>query len=363
MIPFLDLREQHKFFREEIDSKLERIIYESSNFILGEEVSKFEKEFSSYCSSRYAVGVNSGTDALKLALIAFGIGHGEEVVLPVNTAIPCGMAIKDVNAEPHFVDINEDYLIDVDKIEPAINEKTRVIMPVHLYGKCCNMGRIMEIAGKYNLKIIEDCCQAHGTRYRGEKVPIGNIGCFSFYPSKNLGAWGDGGMIVTDNEEINNKIKLLRNYGQSSKYHADILGINSRLDEIQATILRVKLKHLDGFNNKRRELAKLYNDLLEDLKEIKTQDYNPENNYHLYVIRTRNRDELMSYLKDKQIGTLIHYPIPLHLQKAFSYLKHKEGDFPKAEEFSKEILSLPMYPELRKNEVEDVCREIKKYFR
>lgn len=362
MIPFLDLKEQHKFFREEINNKLERIIHESSNFILGEEVKEFEKEFSNYCNKKYGIGVNSGTDALKLALIASSIGRGDEVILPVNTAIPCAMAIKDVNAEPRFVNINENYLIDVDKIELAINEKTKAIMPVHLYGIACEMDRILKIASKYNLKVIEDCCQAHGTRYRGEKVPIGNIGCFSFYPSKNLGALGDGGMVVTDDEEINNKIRLLRNYGQSTKYHTDILGINSRLDEIQASILRVKLKHLDEFNNKRKEIAKLYNNLLEDVKEIKTTDYNPENIYHLYVIRTKNRDELMDYLKEKQIGALIHYPIPLHLQKAFSYLKYKEGDFQKAEEFSKEILSLPIYPELRKNGVEEVCREIKNYF-
>ncbi|MEK6873200.1 MAG: DegT/DnrJ/EryC1/StrS family aminotransferase [Nanoarchaeota archaeon] len=369
MIPFLDLKKQHELFREEIYSKLERVIYESSNFILGEEVDKFEKEFADYCGYRYGIGVNSGTDALKLALKAYDIGKGinDEVILPVNTAIPCAMAIKDAGAEVCFVDVNDNYLIDVNKIEEKINEKTKAIMPIHLYGRACEMDKILKIASKYNLRVIEDCCQAHGTRYSGQKVPIGDIGCFSFYPSKNLGVLGDGGMVVTDEEEVNNKIRLLRNYGQSTKYYADILGINSRLDEIQASVLRVKLKHLDEFNNKRRENAKMYNHFLQDVKKIKIPDYNPENIYHLYVIRVedkdgKSRDGLMNCLKSKEIGTRIHYPIPLHLQKALSYLNHKEGDFPNAEKFAKEILSLPMYPELTKKEIYEVCKNVYDYF-
>ena len=370
MIQFLDLKKQHSFLREEIDSKLEKVIYESSNFILGEEVKKFEEEFSTYCGKKYGIGVGNGTDALKLSLKAYDIGTSEkidEVILPVNTAIPCAMAIKDAGAEVCFVDVNENYLIDVDKVESAINEKTKAIMPVHLYGQACDMDEVLELANTYNLKIIEDCCQAHGTRYKGIKVPVGDIGCFSFYPSKNLGTLGDGGMIVTDNKEINDKIKLLRNYGQSTKYHADILGINSRLDEIQAGVLRIKLKHLDEFNDKRRENAKIYNHFFQDVKETKIPDYNSENIYHLYVIRVedkdgKSRDGLMDYLESKKIKSLIHYPIPLHLQNAFSYLNHKKGDFPNAEKFAKEILSLPMYPELRKKDIEEVCGEVRNYF-
>ncbi len=366
-VNFLDLRQHHESLKKEIEGAIESVI-RKSNFILGEELKKFEQEFASYCNKKYGIGVGNGTDALKLALKALNIGYGDEVILPVNTAIPCAMAIKDVNAELCFVDIDDNYLIDADKIEEKINGKTKAIMPVHLYGRACEMEKILEIANKHNLKVIEDCCQAHGTKYMGIKVPIGDIGCFSFYPSKNLGALGDGGMVVTDDEEINNKIMLLRNYGQSTKYNADILGINSRLDEIQASILRTKLKHLDKFNEKRRENARLYNNLLKDIKEIKVLEYNMENNYHLYVIRIedkngKNRDDLMTYLKERQIYSLIHYPIPLHLQKAFSYLGYKEGSFPNAEKFSREILSLPMYPELKENQIREVCKEIENYFK
>ncbi|MEK6830882.1 MAG: aminotransferase class V-fold PLP-dependent enzyme, partial [Nanoarchaeota archaeon] len=360
-VSFLDLRQHHESLKKEIENAIELVI-RKSNFILGEEGKLFEREFSNYCNKKYGIGVNSGTDAIKLALIAYGIGSGDEVILPVNTAIPCAMAIKDINAEPCFIDVDDNYLIDINKIEERINEKTKAIMPIHLYGQTCDMDKILELANKYNLEVIEDCCQAHGAEYKGKKVPIGEIGCFSFYPSKNLGALGDGGMIVTDNEELKEKLMLLRNYGQKDKYNADILGINSRLDEIQAAILRVKLKYLDSFNEKRKKLAGLYNNSLKDIKEIKTIGFNSESIYHLYVIRTRNRDELMDYLKEKQITALIHYPIPLHLQKAFSYLNHKPGDFPNAEKFSKSILSLPMFPELEEKEVRKVCEEIRNYF-
>ena len=365
-VNFLDLKKQHNFLGDEIEKAINGVIKKSS-FILGEELKNFEQEFASYCNKKYGIGVGNGTDALKLVLMALKIGKGDEVILPVNTAIPCAMAIKDVGAEPCFIDVNEDYLIDVNKIEEKITDRTKAIMPVHLYGQACDMDKILEIARKYGLKIIEDCCQAHGTLYNGMRVPISEIGCFSFYPSKNLGALGDGGMIVTDNEELKNRLMLLRNYGQKDKYNADILGINSRLDEIQAAILRIKLKHLDNFNEKRGKIARLYSELLKGIKEVILPKYNPESVYHLYVIRIenkgyKNREGLIDYLKSRGIGSLIHYPVPLHLQKAFSYLNYKIGDFPNSEKFSKGILSLPIYPELTENEVKKVCEEIRDFF-
>lgn len=360
-IVFLDLNEHHKSMNSEIDKAIKKVI-SNSNFILGEELEKFENEFANYCEKKYGVGVGNGTDAIKIALMALDVKENDEVIIPVNTAIPTAMAIKDAGAEICFVDCDDDYLIDVNDIEKKINNKTKFIIPVHLYGKACDMDRIFEIANRYGLKVIEDCCQAHGSLYKGKKVPIGEIGCFSFYPSKNLGALGDGGMIVSNDEKIYNKLKLLRNYGQSSKYNADILGVNSRLDEIQAAILRVKLKYLDEFNEKRKNIAKLYDNLLKLNHYLVTTDYNNENNYHLYVIRVKNRDDLLNYLKSKNIATLIHYPVPLHMQKSFSYLEHTKNDFPNAERFSREILSLPMYPEMKEENAIKVCKEINDYY-
>jgi len=251
---------------------------------------------------------------------------------------------------------NEDYLMNVDEIEEKINERTKIIMPVHLYGRACDMDRILEIANKHNLEVVEDCCQAHGAKYYGKKVPIGNIGCFSFYPSKNLGGLGDGGMIVGDSSEFNDKVRLLRNYGQKDKYHSDILGVNSRLDEMQAAILRVKLKYLDEFNEKRRKIARLYNELL---KDVVVPSYDEGNVYHLYVVRVRERERLIEYLKEKEIGSLIHYPVPIHKQKAFSNLS---GSHLNTEKFSGEILSLPIYPELGEGEVRRVCEAIDEFY-
>ena len=289
------------------------------------------------------------------------IKRKEEIIVPVNTAIPTIMAIRAIGSIPRLIDVNENYLIDSKKIEPVINKKTKVIMPVHLYGKVCDMDKIIEIAKKHNLKVIEDCCQAHGAEYKGKKVPIGEIGCFSFYPSKNLGALGDGGMIITNNERIKEKLILLSNYGQEDKYNARIFGINSRLDELQAAILRIKLKYLEEFNKKRRENAKKYNELLSEVKGVIIPDYEEGHVYHLYVIRHKKRYELINYLKEKEILTQIHYPIPIHLQEAFSYLKYRKGDFPNAEKFSNEILSLPMFPELTDKELRKVCEEINNF--
>ena len=359
-IPFLDLKKQHEFLKDELELVINNVI-KNSNFVLGSNVASFEKEFSQYCNKQYGIGVGNGTDALKLALLSLNLPSKSEVIIPVNTAIPTAMAIKDAGFEIHFVDIDEDYLIDVNHIELAINEKTSAIMPVHLYGNACNMDAILKIANKHNLLVVEDCSQAHGATFNGRKVPIGPIGCFSFYPSKNLGCLGDGGMIITDSPALHEKLMLLRNYGQKDKYKTEILGVNSRLDELQAAILRVKLKHLDNFNAKRKELAILYNNLLKELVEkgfITTSNYNPNSVYHLYVIRAKDREGLMNYLQSKNITTLIHYPVPLHLQKPFFI----NDNFPIAENLSNEILSLPLFPELSNNQVTKICEEIKNYY-
>ncbi|MEK6829949.1 MAG: DegT/DnrJ/EryC1/StrS family aminotransferase [Nanoarchaeota archaeon] len=361
MIPFVDLKRGHEKIKEEINEAIERVVYNQSSFILGKEGEFFEREFAGFCGKNYAVGVNSGTDALELALIASGVKKGDEVILPSNTAIPTAMAISSIGAVPVFADINEDFLINPSDLEKKITEKTRAIIPVHLYGLACDMQKINDIAKGNNLSVIEDCCQAHGAEYRGKRVPISEIGCFSFYPSKNLGALGDGGMVVTSRKDISNKLKLLRNYGQRDKYHASILGRNSRLDEIQAAILGVKLKYLDEWNSKRRENALIYDSELSNVVKIPEGHDNRKHVYHLYVIRTENRDGLMKHLRENEIGHLIHYPKPLHLQEAFSYLGYKEGDFPNAERYSKEIISLPMFPELTREEIIQVSKKIKEF--
>jgi len=361
MIPFGNLKKHYVSIKQDIDETIFRVLNRGW-FILGEEVEKFEKEFSNFCGKKYGVGVGNGTDALILALKALNIGEGDEVITVPNTAIPTVSAIISTGAKPRFVDIGEDYLIDVKKIEKAINENTKAIIPVHLFGQACDMDPIIKISERYNLAIIEDCCQAHGAEYKGKRVPISDIGCFSFYPSKNLGGFGDGGMILTDYESLYNKLKMMRNYGQSDKYHAESQGQNTRLDELQAAILRTKLRYLNGWNEKRRKYASLYSSLLKDTK-IDTPIENKGKNhiYHLYVIRSKERDKLQEYLKSKGIGTAIHYPIPLHLQKAYKYLGYKEGDFPLSEKYQKEILSLPIYPELTEEEIKEVIKTVKDF--
>ena len=365
MIPFLDLKRGHEKLKKEIDEALERVIYKNSYFVLGPEMGAFEEEFAKFCGSKYGVGVNSGTDALELAMRAVGVKEGDEVIVPVNTAIPTAMAILSTGATPVFVDVGEDYLIDSNKIKAIITPKTKAIIPVHLYGQACEMDTLLRIAKEHNLEIIEDACQAHGAMYKGKRVPIGDIGCFSFYPSKNLGALGDGGMVVTDNLGISKKVKLLRNYGQIDKYNAEIIGGNSRLDDLQAAILIVKLRDLENGNTLRVKHAGQYQNKLKDVNNIKLPINNSgsESVYHLYVVRTNDRDGLKNYLDGKGIGNLIHYPLPLHLQKAFLGLGYKEGDFPNAERFAKEIISLPMFPELKPSEVDVVCDAVIDYFK
>lgn len=358
MIPFGDLKRQYS-------EKIERAVIEHMKqgwFVLGASLASFEKKFAEYCGRKYGVGVGNGTDALFLSLRALNIGRGDEVITVPNTAIPTIAAIRATGAVPRLVDIRDDYLIDVSKLEKSITPKTKAIVPVHLYGQACDMHPLLKIANKHSLEVIEDCAQAHGTKYKGKKVPISGIGCFSFYPSKNLGAFGDGGMIVTDRKDFEETLRLIRNYGQSDKYHAKIDGYNSRLDDLQAVILEAKLSLLDEWNGRRRKIAQFYNSALNGI--VKTPLENDENFhiYHLYVIRTQRRDELREYLKNVGIGTEIHYPIPLHLQEAYKNLGYTPDSFLKSEEFSKEILSLPVYPELTDEEVSIVAEKIKGFF-
>lgn len=363
-VPFVDLRRQYDTIKGEINTKIVETL-QDAHFILGENVENFEKEFANYCNLKHGIGVASGSDALTLSLKVIGVGEGDEVITVPNTFIATVDAISRNGAKPIFVDIDpETYNIDVTQIEEKITDKTKAISPVHLYGQPADMDEIIKIGREYNLMIIEDACQAHGSEYKGKKVgSIGDVGCFSFYPAKNLGAYGDGGIIVTNNEEIAERIKMLRNYGQSKKYYHDFVGYNSRLDEIQAAVLQVKLRYLDEWNEKRREHAKLYNELLEKVPGIEKpieKDY-AKHVYHLYVIRCENRDKLQRYLGSKGVSTGIHYPIPVHLQKAYKQLGYKQEDFLITEKYSTEILSLPMFPELLDDEIEYVVKCIKGY--
>ena len=361
-IPFVDLKRQYRSISKEIDAAIHDVL-QNGWYILGDNVAAFEEEFAKYCNAKYAIGVASGTDALTLSIGALGIGEGDEIITVPNTFIATIDAIYRNRAKPVFVDINhETYNIDVNKIEEKITEKTKAIIPVHLYGQPADMDIIVKIAKKYNLKIIEDGCQAHGAKYNGTKVgALGDVGCFSFYPGKNLGAYGDGGIVVTNNFEIAEKIRILRNYGQKVKYHHDLVGYNSRLDEIQAAVLRVKLKYLDEWNDLRRLHSEKYAQLLDRVSGIvlPLNEVNVKHVYHLYVIQCENRDQILEKLSLKGISTGIHYPVPIHLQKAYTKLGYRIGDFPVTENYAQKILSLPMFPELTYDEVRYISEQIK----
>jgi dTDP-4-amino-4,6-dideoxygalactose transaminase len=363
MIPFVDLKVQYNSIKDEIDEAVQRVL-DTTSFIMGKDLIKFEEEFALFCDVKHAIGVANGSDALILALKACGIGEGDEVITVPHTFIATTEAISNVGGKVVFVDIDpKTYTIDVPKIEEKITEKTKAIIPVHLYGQPADMDPIMELAKKYNLKVIEDAAQAHGAEYKGKKVgSIGDVGCFSFYPGKNLGAYGDAGIVVTNNERMAEKVRLLRNHGRiTKKYEHEIEGYSSRLDNLQAAILRVKLRHLNKWNDSRRNNANRYNELLSNIGGTITPyeaDY-AKHVYHLYVIRTEERDKLREELKSKGIATGIHYPIPLHLQPAYNYLGYREGDFPVTEECSQKILSLPMFAELTDEQIEEIVKIIK----
>ncbi len=361
-IVFLDLKAQYEKIKGEINSAVTRVI-ENQYFILGDELKNFEEKYSQYLGIKYVCGVNSGTDALILALKILGIRKGDEVITPTLSFIATTLAITEVGATPIFVDSDpETYLIDVSKIEEKITKNTKVILPVHLYGAPCNMNEIMKIAKKYSLRVIEDACQAHGANIDGKKVgTFGDIGVFSFYPGKNLGAYGDGGAMCTNDENLYKKMQMIRNYGQIEKYHHKEIGVNSRLDEIQAAVLSVKLKHLDEWNRGRNEVAKMYQKYLNPKIKVQKINKNAYSCYHVFVIESDSRDELMKSLKNDGIQTLIHYPIPIHLQECYKGLGYKIGDFPIAENVSKKLISLPMYPELEENGIRYILNIINNF--
>ncbi len=348
--------------RREVMEALERVL-DSGVFILGAEGKKLEEDFAKYIGARFAVGVNSGTDAIFLSLKAFGIKEGDEVITVSHTATPTVSAIRLTGATPVFVDIDpETFCIDTKKIEEKITPKTKAIVPVHIYGYPCDMKAIIEIAERHDLFVVEDACQAHGAMSEGKKVgSIGHTGAWSFYPTKNLGCLGDGGMITTNDEALYEKLKALRNYGEVAKFDNAIEGVNTRLDEMQAAILNASLPHLDSANARRAEIAALYSKELSGLS-ITLPKHSDSRVWHLYVIRTDKRDALKEFLKEKGVETMIHYPTPVALQKAYTFLGYTESSLPETLKASRQILSLPMYPELSDSEVLEVASAIKEFF-
>jgi len=365
MIPFVDLKAQYKAIETEIKEEVNKVLAQT-NFILGEPVEEFERAFAQFCNAKYAVGVASGTDALHLALRVLGIGVGDEVITAANTFIATTLAISYTGARPVLVDVGPNtYNIDLDRIEEKITSRTKAIIPVHLYGRVVDMDKLLFLASKHNLEIVEDACQAHGATYKGKKAgSFGIIGCFSFYPGKNLGGYGDGGAVVTSDEKLYQKLKMIRNYGSSKKYYHDTIGYNSRLDTIQAAVLGVKLKYLEDWNNKRFVNAKLYNQKLKGVGDLVLPEIDEESKsvFHLYVVRTKERDELLKYLWANDVQCRIHYPVPIYSLGAYFSLNLKPEDFPVAEEFSKQILSLPIYAELKEEQVNNVAKLIKKFY-
>lgn len=359
----INLKAQYNSIKAKVNKDIINVI-KSTQFILGQEVEKFEEDFAKYIGTKYAVSVASGTDALHLTLVAYNISKDDEVIIPTFTFAATAFAIAYTGAKPVFVDITEgSFNINATKIEEKITNRTKAIMPVHLYGQSADMDEINRIAKKYKLLVIEDACQSHGALYKDKKVgTLGNAACYSFYPSKSLGAYGDGGAIVTNDAGIATKLKMLRNQGQERRYFHTMIGFNSRLDSIQATILRTKLRHLDKWNKARRKLAETYNKLLKGLPIglPEEMDY-AYHTYYLYTIKLQKRDILRAMLKNAGVDSAVHYDMPLHLQECFKYLGYKKGNFPVAEKLSGDVLSIPMYPELSIKQIELITDIIKKF--
>lgn len=359
-VPFVDLGAQYETIEADINQAIAGVLHKT-DFILGESVELFEREFAAFCETQHAVGVDSGTSALEMALKAYDIGPGDEVITAANTFIASTLAISYTGAKPVLVDIDpETYMMDPRLLEAAITSRTKAIMPVHLYGHPVDMDRILEVARMNDLIVIEDASQAHGARYKGQRVgSLGHAAAFSLYPAKNLGAYGDAGIIVTNDARVAETLRLLRNYGSTVKYHHMLRGFNRRLDTLQAAVLGVKLGHIDAWNTARRQHAQLYHELLKDspVKLPVTADY-AEPVYHLYIVRVEDRDGLQAHLHDQGIATGIHYPIPIHLQPAYRDLGYSRGDFPITERCAEQILSLPMYPELTPELIEYVANAL-----
>jgi len=365
-IPLVDLRGQYEPMKAEVQAAVADVL-DGMKLFLGENVFQLEREFSEFCAARHAVGVGSGTDALYLALRALGVGPGDEVITVPNSFFATAAAICMTGATPVFVDIDaESYTMDARLIEPKITPRTKAVMPVHLYGQPADMRAIKQVAEAHNLAVIEDACQAHGAEYRGQRTgTLGDAAAFSFYFSKNLGAYGEGGIAVTNNRDLASKLQLLRNHGSSQRYYHTAVGMNSRLDEIQAAVLRIKLRHLEQWNIARRALAREYSKRLSAFSEVTTPWERPDAThvYHLYVIRVPHRDELLEWLTRQGVGAAIHYPVPIHLQEALAHLGHREGDFPVTERVTGEIISLPVYPELGLDDVNYICQSIGDFLR
>ncbi len=361
-IPFVDLESQYLEIQKDATASLKTLL-KRSDFILGEDVKQFESDFAEYVGSKYSIGVNSGTDALFLGLLSLGIGQGDEVIVPTFTYIASAFAVSYTGAKPVFADIDaKTFNINPESIRQLINKRTKAIMPVHLYGQCADMDPIMKIAKEFGLKIIEDAAQAHGSMYKTLKAGnIGDIGCFSFYPTKNLGALGDAGLITTNNADVYERLKKFRDYGRKSRYEHVSLGYNSRLDSIQAMFLRLKLKKLDKWNDRRMKAAQIYNKFLRDLKGVILPESfcNAKHVYHIFAIRIKNRDNVLKGLKKAGISAAVHYPVPLHLQKVYKILGHREGAFPVAEQIAKEVLCLPIYPHIKNKQIEYVAKIMK----
>ncbi|MGO9138301.1 MAG: DegT/DnrJ/EryC1/StrS family aminotransferase [Syntrophales bacterium] len=364
-IPFVDLKSQYESIKDEIDGAISTVISQTA-FVGGSHLKSFEEAFAKFCSVKHCIGVGNGTDALFIALKSLGIGNGDEIITAANSFIATSEAITMAGAKVVFVDMNPlTYNIDINKIEPKITPKTKAIIPVHLYGQPADMDPILNIAKKYNLKIVEDAAQAHGALYKGKRIgSISDIACFSFYPGKNLGAYGDGGAIVVNNDELALKARMFANHGRIGKYDHEIEGVNSRLDGLQAAILSVKLRHLPEWTEARRRNAYCYNSYLKDSGVITPVEINDVTAvYHLYVVRVKKelRQRLQDHLQSRGISTGIHYPIALPNLLAYAYLGHSEQDFPEATKISQEIVSLPMFPELSESKIQYIAESIKAF--
>ncbi|MFO7535120.1 MAG: DegT/DnrJ/EryC1/StrS family aminotransferase [Kiritimatiellia bacterium] len=360
-VPFLDLQAPYRAMKDEIGRAIDSVL-DSSAFAGGPFVAKFEGEFAAFCGARHALGVGSGTDALWLTLLAMGIGPGDEVITVPSTFIATSEAISFCGARPVFVDIDpRAYTMNPDCVEKAITPRTKALIPVHLFGQMADMDPILAIARRHGLLVVEDACQAHGAGYKNRMAgTMGHAGCFSFYPGKNLGAYGEAGAVITQDEELAAKIRMLRDHGQAQKYIHRLVGWNGRMDGLQGAVLSVKLKHLSAANESRRACARLYGELLSDVEEValpEEADYS-KHVYHIFAVRVQNRDEVMRQLAEKGISCGIHYPVPLHLQEAYAWLGWRRGAFPVAEQCATEFLSLPMYPELKAEQIEYVSEQL-----
>ncbi|MBF0531517.1 MAG: DegT/DnrJ/EryC1/StrS family aminotransferase [Candidatus Omnitrophica bacterium] len=362
-VPFIDFREQYLAIKDKVDSGLAGV-FERGAFILGQEEKDFERDFAAYCNVKYGSGVNSGTDALYLALSALDIKPGDEVILPSFTFIATALCVSYVGAKPVFVDVDETtYNMNPERFQAAITPRTKAVIVVHLYGQSADMTEIAAIARQHHIKIVEDAAQAHGATYQGEKIgSLGDVACFSFYPTKSLGAFGDGGMVVTDDEKIHEGVQMLRDYGRKGRYEHVIKGHNSRLDTVQAVVLNAKLPLLDSWNEQRRNVAAHYAEFLQGVNGLVIPAVRADRThvYQTYALRIKkNRDKIVEEMKNKGIGVLIHYPIPIHLQEAYAECGYKRGDLPVSEKLAEEVLSLPMFPHMKKDQVGYVAAALK----